>query len=217
MLAQLTTRGRALAAGIALAVLLLASLAAWQAGSATGQTAPEAAGPAFDNTTCNGSVKKGEADPTDPDTSAVAYTFYCDNPILGYSIITAPERQVQAVETEVFPVDAKGNAIGSDSFSCNGTFPGWGINCVGPTGGGTNGPGHIVKGVFYVDRDICAEPRIDPVYTVTYATISKGQPVMAIAGPFGMGRPRGCGKSRKGHPKPKIPKEKDNVLTGAEG
>lgn len=212
MLAQFPLRGRILALTIGLASLAGGALAllAFSSQPATADST--------NNMSCRANVTKGDPAPGDPSSVGVKYTFYCDGPLTGYSILTAPEREIQAVETEVFPTNAKGEVIPTDGFFCNGTFPGWGINCVGGAGQGTGGAGHVVTGTFYVDRNICAEPRIDPVLTVTAATANaRGQVIQTIAGPFPFGRPRGCGKARKGAARSKIPKETEQVLTGQEG
>ncbi|HET7296624.1 MAG TPA: hypothetical protein VFI66_05745, partial [Gemmatimonadales bacterium] len=39
---------------------------------------------------------------------------------------------------------------------------------------------------------LCAEPREDPLLTVTYAYLEKGATVQAISGPFDLGRPLRC-------------------------
>jgi len=211
LLSRLTLRPRLAIATLALA---LAGFAFLLAGHAT-----KAPADFNDNTNCWGHIKKGTPDPDDPSSPAVAYSFQCDGQITGYSILTAPERQVQGVDTEVFVNDGNGNVVGTDSFSCNGEFPGYGINCDAPPGSKYGTPGNFVPGQFYVDKDICKEPRLDPILYVAYAeTNAKGQIKQSMAGPFDLGQSTDCPPVAhwKGHTKRKIPASNDTVLTGQE-
>lgn len=168
-----------------------------------------------DNITCKGHIEPGDPDPDDATTFGVKYRFACSGPITGYSIATAPERRIEGLETEVFVTEKDGQTvIPTDSFSCNGEVPGYGINCVGTYGAYQR----VVPGAFYVDRELCAERRLDPLLTVAYASLdSKGKPVQAMAGPFDLGRPYGCKAPTKFSGKTKIPTSTDTVLTGQEG
>jgi hypothetical protein len=49
-----------------------------------------------------------------------------------------------------------------------------------------------IAGQFAIGSKICAEPRVDPLLTVTYAYLEKGVVTQAISGPFDLGRPNGC-------------------------
>jgi hypothetical protein len=49
-----------------------------------------------------------------------------------------------------------------------------------------------ITGQFAIGRKLCAEPRVDPLLTVTYAYLEKGVVTQAISGPFDLGRPVGC-------------------------
>ncbi|MEJ7784150.1 MAG: hypothetical protein WKF96_05045 [Solirubrobacteraceae bacterium] len=214
MLSRLTLRPRLLAALVALTA---AGFAFLLIGSAT--KAPAEVN--NNNTTCWGGIKKGDPDPDDPSAVPIAYSFQCDGKITGYSLVTAPERQVIGAETEVSVTNGDGEVVGSDSFSCNGTFPGYGINCVSPAGGDYKTPGDFIKGQFFVNRNRCANPRLDPILTVTYATANdKKQVVQAIAGPFDLGQAVDCPKprsyARDKFTRRKIPVEQDQVLTGQE-
>lgn len=212
MLHRLSTRSWLLAA---LAAVTAAAFAYLLIGQATTATADF-----NNNTTCWGKIEAGTPDPDDPSAVPVKYTIQCDGRITGYSLATAPERQVVGVETEVFVTNGKGDVVGADSFSCNGTFPGYGINCVSPPGGDYKTAGNFIVGQFFVDRDRCKNPRLDPILTVAYATgNSKGQAIQALAGPFDLGHAVDCPKPtyRKGkYTKRKIPAEQDTVLTGEE-
>ena len=156
------------------------------------------------NTDCRGHVEKGEPSPDDPTATQVKYVFACSGPITGYQI--QPQIPAQSLDTEVFALDsATKQVVPTDSFSCSGIIPSYGINCVGTYGGKYE----IVSGQFSIDPKLCAEPRVDPLLTVVYATASStGAVTQAIAGPFDLGRPHGCPKSaEKG--KWRIPKEKE--------
>ncbi len=49
-----------------------------------------------------------------------------------------------------------------------------------------------IAGQFAIGTKLCAEPRVDPLLTVTYAYLEKGVVTQAISGPFDLGRPTGC-------------------------
>jgi hypothetical protein len=156
------------------------------------------------NTDCRGHVEKGEPSPDDPTATQVKYVFACSGPITGYQI--QPQIPAQSIDTEVFALDATTKqVVPTDSFSCQGIIPSYGINCVGVYGGNYE----VVSGQFSIDPKLCAEPRVDPLLTVMYASKSAtGAVTQAIAGPFDLGRPRGCPKSAQ-NGKWRIPPEKD--------
>ena len=153
-----------------------------------------------DNTVCRGHIKAGPKDETGLNENPVAYKFGCSQPLTGYAIFT--EKEIDAFETEVFVKDAQDAVIPTDAFSCNGDQPGFGINCVGAY----NTPWSMVESTFNLSSSkLCDEPRIQPTLFVTYATYAKnadgsakldknGAPTVttALAGPFNLGRPRGC-------------------------
>jgi hypothetical protein len=156
------------------------------------------------NTDCRGHLEKGEASPDDPTATQVKYVFACSGPITGYQI--QPQVPAQSIDTEVFALDsATKQVVPTDSFSCQGDIPSYGINCVGTYGGKYE----IVSGNFSIDPKLCAEPRVDPLLTVMYATRTATGVTQAIAGPFDLGRPRGCPKSA-GNGKWRIPQEKED-------
>jgi hypothetical protein len=144
------------------------------------------------NLDCRGHIEAGDPAPGDDD-QQVKYVFACSGPITGYQL------QPQIGDTGFDPAasvfDLQGNAVTTDSFSCQGDFPGWGINCVGAYSG------HYGKVVsqFAISTKLCAEPRVDPLLTVVYATASSaGVITQAISGPYDLGRPHGCPKSAQG-------------------
>jgi hypothetical protein len=75
-----------------------------------------------------------------------------------------------------------------DTFSCSGGVPGYALNCVGAAKNGYES----ITGQFAIGAKLCAEPRVDPLLTVTYAYLEKGAIVQAISGPYDLGRPNGC-------------------------
>jgi hypothetical protein len=115
----------------------------------------------------------------------VRYIFYCDGPITGYQV----ESQIPMTGVEGSPlvVNREKNAV-TDTFSCSGAFPGYALNCVGSAKAGYE----WITGQFAIGKRLCAEPRVDPLLTVTYASVEKGVVTQAISGPFDLGRPEGC-------------------------
>jgi hypothetical protein len=66
--------------------------------------------------------------------------------------------------------------------------PGYALNCVGLA----KSSYETITGQFSIATKLCAEPRVDPLLTVTYAYLEKGVVTQAISGPFDLGRPKGC-------------------------
>ena len=64
-------------------------------------------------------------------------------------------------------VTLKGVPSTADSFSCNAFIPGVQINCVGSASAAFE----VISGQFVVaGKNLCTEPRVDPILTVTDAT-----------------------------------------------
>ncbi len=53
-----------------------------------------------------------------------------------------------------------------------------------------------VTGQFSIATPLCAEPRVDPLLSVTDIYLEKGVPTQAISGPFDLGRPLHCPVSK---------------------
>jgi hypothetical protein len=141
------------------------------------------------NYDCAGHIEAGKPAPGDDDVQ-VLYVFGCGGPITGYQI--QPQIGDTGFDTATSVFDAQGNAITTDSFTCQGDFPGWGVNCTGKYSGNY---GKII-GQFSIAGKLCDEPRVDPLLTVVYATAdSKGVVTQNISGPYDLGRPHGCPKS----------------------
>ena len=85
----------------------------------------------------------------------------------------------------------------TDTFSCSGEVPGYALNCVGSAKAGYE----TITGQFAIGTKLCAEPRVDPLLTVTYAYLEKGVVTQAISGPFDLGRPAAASPTPLGrHP-----------------
>lgn len=116
----------------------------------------------------------------------VQYTFYCDGPITGYQL----QSQVPLTGIQSPPVvtDLISATPLNDTFSCSGEIPGYAVNCVGAAKAGYE----RITGQFAIGTKLCAEPRVDPLLSVTYASVEKTTVTQAISGPFDLGRPKGC-------------------------
>jgi hypothetical protein len=172
---------------------LIAALAALLVAGASllllvGRSKPASADQNPNNTDCRGHVEKGDPQPDDPSATQVKYVFACSGPITGYQI--QPQIPAQSIDTEVFALDrTTKQVVPTDSFSCQGEIPSYGINCVGTYQGNYE----VVSAQFSIDPKLCDEPRVDPLLTVVYASKNaSGAVTQAIAGPFDLGRPRGC-------------------------
>jgi hypothetical protein len=137
------------------------------------------------NYSCIGNLAAGTPE-VGSEEQQVTYKFYCDGPITGYQL----QAQVPLTGVEAPPL-VTSNATGvatTDTFSCSGEVPGYADNCVGATQAGYD----TIAGQFSIGSKLCAEPRVDPLLTVTYAYLEKGVVTQAISGPYDLGRPRGC-------------------------
>jgi hypothetical protein len=136
------------------------------------------------NYSCLGHVAPGVPEAGSEEVQ-VRYIFYCDGPITGYQVQS--QIPMTGVGGSPLVVNREKNAV-SDNFSCSGAFPGYALNCVGSTKAGYE----WITGQFAIGKKLCAEPRVDPLLTVTYAYLEKGTVTQAISGPFDLGRPVGC-------------------------
>jgi len=192
------------------------STAATGATGATAATGTTTVSDDPNNYSCFGHIQKGAAEPGVTGTQ-VQYQFACDGPITGYSIETEPH-QIQYFDQAPVPAVA-GVPSATDAFSCNGSIPALQINCVGSA----STPFEVVSGQFVIaGKSLCAEPRVDPLLTVTYATATatiggtKTAPTATatvtqyMSGPYDLGRPYGCkgdaytGDTRLGAQPPKF-------------
>jgi hypothetical protein len=134
---------------------------------------------------CLGSIGAGAAEEGSEE-QQVKYTFYCNGPITGYQL--AAQIPVTGVQSPPLVTAIPAGTALSDTFSCSGEVPGYALNCVGSAKGGYE----TITGQFAIGTKLCAEPRVDPLLTVTYAYLEKGVVTQAISGPFDLGRPSGC-------------------------
>lgn len=136
------------------------------------------------NYSCLGQVSAG-APEVGSEEQQVQYEFYCNGPITGYQL----QSQIPLTGVEAAPVVVNIEAAPlTDTFSCSGEVPGYAANCVGAAKAGHES----ITGQFAIGTKLCAEPRVDPLLTVTYASVEKGVVTQAISGPFDLGRPKGC-------------------------
>jgi len=138
------------------------------------------------NYSCLGSIAAGEAEEGSEE-QQVKYEFYCDGPITGYQLQAQIPMTGIAGQPPVVSSNATSKPL-AETFSCSGEVPGIALNCVGLAKAGYE----TVTGQFAIGTKLCKEPRVDPLLTVTYAYLEKGVVTQAIAGPFDLGRPKGC-------------------------
>ena len=174
------------------------------AADATGATGATQASDDPNNYTCAGHIQKGVAESGVTGTQ-VEYQFYCDGPITGYEIETEPH-QVQYFDQAPL-LKVAGVPSTTDSFSCSAFIPGVQINCTGVASAAFE----LITGQFVIaDKNLCTEPRLDPILSVTDATATatiggtKTAPTASatvtqyISGPYDLGRPWGCKGDRFG-------------------
>lgn len=133
---------------------------------------------------CHGHISAGEAELGSSE-QQVRYTFFCNGPITGYQLET--NLPVSGFAAAPVVTNEKGEPL-SDTFSCGGELPGWADNC----DGSTKIAFETITGQFSIPTKLCAEPRLDPLLTVTDIYLEKGIPTQAISGPFDLGRPLHC-------------------------
>jgi hypothetical protein len=186
----------------------------------TGATGPTVASDDPNNYTCAGHIQKGAVEQGVTGTQ-VEYQFSCDGPITGYQLETEPHQIQYFDQSPIVALAGVPSTI--DSFSCSAFIPGVQINCTGSASAAFE----VVTGQFVTaDKNLCTEPRLDPILTVTDATATatiggtKAAPTASatvtqyISGPYDLGRPWGCkgdsygADTRLGNHPPKI------VLTG---
>ncbi len=136
------------------------------------------------NYNCLGSTSAGQPE-AGSEEQQVQYTFYCNGPITGYQVQS--QIPVTGVSSPPIVTNLEKKEI-ADTFSCSGELPGWAANCVGAA----KGSYETITGQFAIGTKLCAEPRVDPLLTVTYAYLEKGVVTQAISGPFDLGRPKDC-------------------------
>jgi hypothetical protein len=137
------------------------------------------------NYACLGGTSAGQQE-LGSEEQQVRYTFYCNGPITGYQLQS--QLPVTGVSSPPVVKSMPQGTTLNDTFSCSGEIPGWAVNCVGAANAGYE----AITGQFAIATKLCKEPRVDPLLTVTYASVEKGVVTQAISGPFDLGRPKGC-------------------------
>jgi len=137
------------------------------------------------NYNCFGGLSAGTPEPGSEE-QQVKYTFHCSGPITGYQL--QAQIPITGIQSPPLLTSIPTGTPLNDTFSCSGEVPGYALNCVGAAKAGYE----QITGQFAIGTKLCAEPRVDPLLTVTYAYIEKTAVVQAISGPFDLGRPAGC-------------------------
>jgi len=137
------------------------------------------------NYTCAGKISGGSPE-AGSEEQQVKYKFFCNGPITGYQVQS--QIPVTGIQSPPLVSGSTGTTPLTDTFSCSGELPGYAVNCVGAT----KGAYETITGQFAIGTKLCAEPRVDPLLTVTYAYLEKGVVTQAISGPFDLGRPYDC-------------------------
>ncbi len=150
-------------------------------------SASNAADPQF----CEGNVTAIKAD-AERDTGA-NYQFSCRAPITGFAFIDTAEISSFDVSADVFDSPAQGGAIrGDDRFGeCEGDIPSFGFRCNGTYGA----LGRVVKGSFDGSASPCARDasrHLSARYSIV--VVNTGG---KVAGPYELGRTKGCPKPAK--------------------
>ncbi len=163
--------------------------------SLTALLVPVAASHAEDNPNnyqCFGHIAAGHAEAGSTE-QQVQYTISCNGPITGYQLQS--QIPLSGFESAPLITNLAGQPVTADSFSCDGEFPGYAVNCIGSTTAGFE----TITGQFSIGSKLCAEPRVDPLLTVTDAYLNEKKVItQAISGPFDLGRPHGCPASANG-------------------
>jgi hypothetical protein len=164
------------------------------------------------NYSCLGHIAAGTPE-AGSEEQQVQYSFYCNGPITGYQL----EAQLPLAGVGASPLVTAipSGAPLPDSFSCSGEVPGYAANCVGAAKAGYE----TITGQFAIGAKLCAEPRVDPLLTVTYAYLEKSVVTQAISGPYDLGRPTGCPADEQSgwtrlNPKPPLAKAKRRAIKG---
>jgi hypothetical protein len=154
------------------------------------------------NLACLGSLAAGNPE-VGSEEQQVQYKFYCTGPITGYQL--QAQVPVTGIQSPPLVTSIPAGTPLTDTFSCSGEIPGYALNCVGAA----KASYETITGQFAIGTKLCAEPRVDPLLTVTYAYLEKGVVTQAISGPYDIGRPNGCppdaySGSTRFNPKPLI-------------
>jgi hypothetical protein len=137
------------------------------------------------NYNCLGSIAAGQPE-AGSEEQQVRYTFYCNGPITGYQL--QAQVPLTGIQSPPLVTSIPAGTPLTDTFSCSGEVPGIALNCVGAA----KASYETISGQFAIGKKLCAEPRVEPLLTVVFASVEKGAAVQSISGPFDLGRPKGC-------------------------
>ena len=154
-----------------------------------------AIGHAADDQFCYGAVKPIKAD-AERDTGA-SYEFSCRSAVSAFALTSTSRFASFDVTADVFDSPGEGGALrGDDRFGeCEGDIPGTGFHC----GGTYTGIGRFVKGTFDgVDAPCTRDAR---GYVKARYTLIVANKAGKVAGPFELGKPKGCPKPKKARAK----------------
>ena len=130
---------------------------------------------------CAGATPKS-AEP-DAEAEDLTFTFRCSEPITGFTLTTA--RETAGFEPEVLVTTAEGAPVPGESFSCEGSLPGFGFACFGKAS-----EVKTIQGAFHTTTPVCEGKRkLLPRLVVTDSD-------KRISEPFALSGPE-CPKPRK--------------------
>jgi hypothetical protein len=149
--------------------------------------APEAR--AGDQQFCFGTTQR--IAPTTERDTGVSYAFKCSLPITHFGLVDTVKLSSFDVTADVFdPPELGGGIRGDDRFGeCVGAIPSYGFTCSGQYSGFSR----QVRGTFDAFSDPCARTRTGRLKSRA-AIVVQGSDG-SLAGPFGLGRPKGCAKA----------------------
>ena len=121
-------------------------------------------------------------DKTVPRDHRVVYRFRCTNAIAGYTVFSVDE--VDSFDPEGVVSDpATGQALNTESYSCEGVIPSHGVVCNGKAG-----RRHVVTSAVDTNKLACS--------STSNFYLSVSDATGAPAGVWALGRPRGCPRRR---------------------
>ena len=121
------------------------------------------------NYNCLGSIKAGTPE-AGSEEQQVQYSFYCDGPITGYQL------QAQIPVTGVAePAADHRNATKARRCRTRSPAPAKSPATRSTASAPTKAGYETITGQFAIGTKLCAEPRVDPLLTVTYALSRKGR------------------------------------------
>ena len=144
----------------------------------------------------------GDDDLTIEANNPLDYVWLCTEPVLGFTIGFSREITTFRPEVEVFAAVPPGSPpntapalVPTNSFNCEGDFPGFGINCAGSFSAG----GNFVRGTVGTTDPVCDEPRTTAQLYVSVEDLNAngtraGRTTGRMAGPFNLGRPQKCAR-----------------------